>query len=529
MDAVREALGGLVAWRGWPGLTTGGLALLLYLATAAPSLTWAHDSADGGEFLAAAQTLGVAHPPGYPTYLLLLHLWTRLPLPGDLARRGNLFSALCAALAVALFADLAARERRREGSAHPRLEGLLGGLLAAAMPTLWGQATVTEAYALHALFFVGLWWLLWWEERARGTCWLLSAGLAAGLGLGNHLSLALALPGTVAWVAWRRERRGKALGAFAMGLVLGLMVYVYLPLRARAWPPVNWGNPQTWEGFRWLVSGALYRRFVFGLSGAYLLPRLGAWAALLREQFGWVGLALGWMGLWAEGSQGHWRWLAFSGPAFLLYTAYALGYDTTDSYVYLLPAHLAFAWWVVQGLSALAPASAGGRVEGVRPPVAQALRWGGTALLAASVAFRAALSFPQMDLRVDWEAARYGRETLAEMPPGALFLAVGDRQVFVLWYFRYGVGERPDVAVVTPNLWPYRWYRETVRHTHPDLLPGDGPLPEDLRAFVRKVLATGRPVVATEEALQDLALLAFPIRPFRQAIPFYEFLPPDLP
>ncbi len=507
---MKGVLGRLGRWEGWPALASGGLALLLYVTTAAPSLTWAHDSADGGELLAAARTLGVAHPPGYPTYLLLLHCWTLLPLPGDLARRGNLFSAFCAALAVALFADLAARARRREGSAHPRLEAFLGGVLVAAMPALWVQATVTELYALHLCFFAAVWWLLWQAEGARrAPRWLLAAGLVAGVGLGNHLSLALALPGAVVWATWRREGRGRALGAFAGGLALGLLVYLYLPLRARAWPPVNWGNPQTWEGFRWLVSGALYRRFVFGLPGGSLLPRLGAWAALLREQFGWVGLGLGWMGLWAEGSGGRWRQLAFLGSAFVLYTAYAVGYDTTDSYVYLLPAHLAFAWWAVQGLGSLAPE--GGLMEGVRPAVARALRWGGMAVLAASVAFRVALAFPQMDLRGDWEAWRHGRQVLAETPPRALLLAVGDRQVFALWYFRYGVGERPDVAVVTPNLWPYGWYRETVRHIHPDLAPGCAPLPEDLGALVQTVLAAGRPAVATEEAVHGTpALRAYP-------------------
>ncbi|MGC8838710.1 MAG: protein O-mannosyl-transferase family [Anaerolineae bacterium] len=516
LATVKGVWGRLRVWEGWPALASGLVALSLYGFTAAPSFTWAHDSADGGELLAAARTLGIAHPPGYPTYLLLLHLWTRLPLPGDLARRGNCFSALCAALAVALFADLAARERRREGSARPRLEAFLGGVLAAATPTLWGQATVTEVYALHLLFFAALWWLLWRGEGERRGRWLLSAGLALGLGLGNHLSLALALPGAAVWLLWQREGRGKALGAFAGGLALGLLVYLYLPLRARAWPPVNWGNPQTWEGFQWLVSGALYQRFVFGLSGAYLLPRLGAWAALLREQFGWVGLALGWMGLWAEGSQGRWRRLAFLGSAFVFYTAYAVGYDTTDSYVYLLPAHLILAWWVVRGLGTLAPAAEGGLVEGARPAVARALRWGGMAALAASVACRAALAFPQMDLREDWEAWQYGQEILAEAPPGALVLAVGDRQVFTLWYFRYGVRERPDLAVVTPNLWPYGWYRETVRRTHPDLAPGSDPLPEDLGGLVREVLATGRPVVATEEAVRDLAALRA-YHPFKKA------------
>lgn len=522
---MREGWGRVRDWGGWPALAAGGLALLLYLATAAPSLTWAHDSADGGELLAAAQTLGIAHPPGYPTYLLLLHLWTRLPLGGDLARRGNAFSALCAALAVACFADLAARERRQEGSAHPRLEGFLGGVLAAAMPTLWGQATVTEVYTLHLLFFAAAWWLLWRGEGKRRACWLLGAGLTVGLGLGNHLSLALCLPGAVAWAAWRREGRKKALGTFAGGLLLGLAVYAYLPLRAQTWPPVNWGNPQTWEGFWWLVSGALYRRFVFGLSGGYLLPRLGAWAALLREQFGWVGLALGWMGLWAEGSQGRWRRLAFLGPTFCLYTAYALGYDTTDSYVYLLPAHLILAWWAVQGLSALAPASAGGLLEGVRPAVGRAVQAGAAALLGVSVALRVAGAFPQMDLRGDWEAWRYGREVLAEAPPGALLLAVGDRQVFALWYFRYGLGERPDVAVVTPALWPYGWYRETVQHAHPDLLP-EGRSPEDLGALVRTVLQAGRPVAATEETLQDLRPLGLTLQARRQARHLYEVVAP---
>lgn len=524
---MRKILGRWEAWRGWPALASGALALLFYLRTAAPSLTWAHDGADGGEFLAAARTLGVAHPPGYPTYLLLLHLWTRLPLPGDLARRGNVFSAFCGALAVALFAGLLARSLRQEGKVHPRLSAFLGGLLAAAMPTFWGQATITEVYTLHALFFMVLWWLLGHAEEARqAPRWLLAAGLVVGLGLGNHLSLALALPGALTWLLWPREGRGRALGTSAGGLLLGLLVYLYLPLRARAWPPVNWGNPQTWEGFRWLVSGELYRRFVFGLSGTYFLPRLGAWAALLREQFGWVGLALGWMGLWAEGSQGQWRRLAFLGSAFVLYTAYALGYDTTDSYVYLLPAHFAFAWWAVQGLVALAPASAGGLLDGARPPVARAVQWGVMALLAASVAFRAALAFPQMDLQQDWEAWRYGRGVLSEVPPGALVLAVGDRQVFTLWYFRYGVGERPDLAVVTPNLWAYEWYRETVQHAHRDLLPGDAPLPENLQVLVQEALAAGRPVVALEGVSQDEVVPHGHRVLKRMGSPFYEVLPP---
>ena len=43
--------------------------------------------------------LGITHPTGYPTYLMLTHLFTYLPF-GDPAYRVNLGSAVYAALAV---------------------------------------------------------------------------------------------------------------------------------------------------------------------------------------------------------------------------------------------------------------------------------------------------------------------------------------------------------------------------------------------------------------------------------------------
>src|SRR5262245_26488949 len=65
--------------------------VLAYLSTLAPSITWANSGADSGDLVTAAATLGVAHPTGYPTYLLLAHLFQLLPL-GDPAFRTNLLS-----------------------------------------------------------------------------------------------------------------------------------------------------------------------------------------------------------------------------------------------------------------------------------------------------------------------------------------------------------------------------------------------------------------------------------------------------
>src|SRR5437016_11618446 len=73
------------------------VALLLYTLTLAPTVTLV----DSGELIVAAQGLGVAHPPGFPLWVMLAHLASLVPL-GSVALRINFSSALFAALASAM-------------------------------------------------------------------------------------------------------------------------------------------------------------------------------------------------------------------------------------------------------------------------------------------------------------------------------------------------------------------------------------------------------------------------------------------
>ena len=83
---------------------------------------------DDGLFLMAGVHLGVAHPPGYPLYTLIVHLFTRWPL-GDPAVLGHLSSAVAGALAcgaVYACADLVGGVTHRPGrpGQGPHLEGV---------------------------------------------------------------------------------------------------------------------------------------------------------------------------------------------------------------------------------------------------------------------------------------------------------------------------------------------------------------------------------------------------------------------
>jgi len=241
-------------------LFVGVIGLGLYAATLAPGLTWAYDSGDGGDLATAAHTLGIAHPPGYPTYVLLAHLWTRLPF-GEVATRTNLFSAACAAGAAAALAWAVAR------AGGDGIAATVAGIALACSPLHWSQAIVTEVHALNSLFGAILLSIAISSEarradgRSSGTTFAAAAGLLWGLSLGNSPTAAFYLPLVV--IAVGRVRRNAVFAASA--LAVGLAVYAFLPLRAVAEPAVNWGNPQTFDRFYWVASAALYRRFAFGL------------------------------------------------------------------------------------------------------------------------------------------------------------------------------------------------------------------------------------------------------------------------
>src|SRR5262249_33785144 len=126
------------------------LFLAIYARTMAPSVL----SGDSAEFQLAAPLLGVPHPTTYPLYVLLGKLATLLLPIGDIAWRVTLVSALCAALAVALFFLLA---RHVIGSS---VASAVAALALGVAPGLWNAATLAEVYALLAALLAGLGYLL---------------------------------------------------------------------------------------------------------------------------------------------------------------------------------------------------------------------------------------------------------------------------------------------------------------------------------------------------------------------------------
>jgi hypothetical protein len=457
--------------------------MAVYYATMAPGLTWANFGVDGGDLIAAAATGGIAHPTGYPLYLLLARLFQFFPI-GSLAFRTNMMSAFASVSAAVLVYGLVTRSLSPSNPTQYWVAGLVSGIAFGLAPLIWSQAVVTEVYALHSMF-VGL--LLFFSvtdlsKLITKKCQDRLLGLIFGISMGNHATTILLLPvilfttilqhhdleqGKQLVNKWRLDYRSLLRRMIWGGI--GILVYFTLPLRAMSHPPVNWGNPVTLDGFLWLVSGKLYQGLLVNLNFSSIIERVQVSATLLLAQFGIIGLGVGLTGL-----------IIFFKPTRLNYcmiwivitfSAFAIGYATTDAFLYLIPAFMCLAIWIGMGLGGLMD------VFSRRLPNIIGLLIGFVLILILII--QAWDHRLQVDASNDLRAETFGRSVLSIAPANALVFAEGDEAVFTLWYFQYALRERPDLAIVASDLLGFEWYLQTLHTTYPDLsLPGPFPFAE---------------------------------------------------
>ncbi|MBN2311779.1 MAG: DUF2723 domain-containing protein, partial [Candidatus Hydrogenedentes bacterium] len=167
-------------------------ALVVYAFTLAPSVT----GEDSGELVAAAYTLGIPHPTGYPLWCLLAKGFIALLPVHSVAWRAGFMSATFGAVTVFLVALLVARQHRN------RVAGLAAGLLLAFSFEFWEQSVIAEVYTLNAFCMAACILLLFAYEESRKSLPLWAFAAIYGLSLGNHSVMYLLGPVFAFFVLW---------------------------------------------------------------------------------------------------------------------------------------------------------------------------------------------------------------------------------------------------------------------------------------------------------------------------------------
>jgi hypothetical protein len=424
------------------GVGVTAFVFVIYLRTLAPTILPYDrpDLLDVPMLQMQVCVLGMTHPTGYPSYLMMSHLFTYLPF-GDCAYRANLASATYAALAVlAVFAAGCLLSRWVVAAAAAALAFGVG-------VTLWSQAVIAEVYTLNALFIaLTLLALLIWRESRKDRHLLLSAFLV-GLSLTDHLTSGLLLPASLLFVAlsdWRKLADGKLMLKSVGLFFVGLMPYLYLPIRSAMDPPFEANNPSNFERFWYVVSGGNLRGSFFAFGPAELPGRLAFYWDHLLVNFNWGLLAAGMVGfaamlLWDRAAA------ALTGFLYVGWVFYAVENDIPDIEIYFIPTYVVVSLWISGGLGVL--------LDGVQALMSGFARMTSLAVLGALSAATVLLVLPGVGetyANNDMSGDYRGREVVEAVADNAAPNSTILHHRSELWYLVLAERRRQDLTLVDP-------------------------------------------------------------------------------
>ena len=372
--------------------------LVVYLSTVSPTVNFI----DSGELITAAYEPGIAHPPGYPLYILMGYVVSHT-LGGEVAWRVNVLSAIWGAAATgmmclllyelisyisaprpqppsALSTPAPNKQRRPARPSAPRPQSRLqlptqhagpallataiaGACLFAAGASFWSRTSQAKLYTLHYFFMLALLFFALklrqaYEiaDRRRANLWATALAATLGLAFTNHLMTSLLVPVIATLVLAGHDWRSRShilagrWHVLVPALLAPLLLYLYLPLRASQDPLMNWGSPDNWGDFWRHVTGWQYR--------AYLFQQPDVQAARILEyaldQWGWLTWPVLLISLAGAYFLARRALPVFFATLLLvaLTVLFAIAYSISEIEPYLVPAYAVLVLWVTVAVTA---------------------------------------------------------------------------------------------------------------------------------------------------------------------------------
>jgi len=266
----------------------------IYLLTTYPTV----QTEDSGELIVAAIAPDIAHPPGYPLYILAGKLFSILIPFGNMAWRINIMSAFFGAASVMILYLLLKKILKNDAAAF------CGSLFFAFTNLIWGQSNRAEVYTLNIFFLSLIVYLLYRWHAEEKKKWLYWAALAYGLSLADHHLMFLAGPAIIIFVIvrnWKVLIQPKTILVSILLFVLGLSVYAYIPIRTYLAPYdnpafINHSGLYTWGTFINFVNRKIYGGTVKLDTGKATqeakIEHLPAWILVIKDFFTHYGTIL---------------------------------------------------------------------------------------------------------------------------------------------------------------------------------------------------------------------------------------------
>ena len=426
-----------------------GLVALVLLALYALTAPRTVSLEDDGGFIMSSYFLGVEHPPGYPLFTLIGHLFSKLPF-GEVAYRVHLASAFFGALTGSAVWLVARR------LIPGRLPAYLAAFGLGFSTVFWSQAIIAKGtYTLNTFFVLVLIYL---GLRAcppnappdsRDTRVLPAMAFLFGLSLTNHWPLMLLVVPAFLVLLWPRRMEILKRSPFLLVLfALGLLPYAWMVYLSRTPLPISFYGPlQSWAEIWYFVSRAGYRNVDVAAAASWLdrIKFLRYFGLEALAQYAVLGTLIAGVGIWMQrkifGDRiAAFLTLAFLGPSVGLLLLLGFSYDSVSKHVfqiYPLPAYAVLALWMGLGFAWLQ------RRYAIRfLPAA-----GACAALLGIILFVGSRS--NLLQNYDW-GSKYAHAVLRALPPNAILFVSGDVDLGTIGYYHVIENQRPDITL-------YQW------------------------------------------------------------------------
>jgi hypothetical protein len=460
----------------------------IYLSTLSPTVQFI----DSGELAVVCAKLGIAHPTGYPTYTLLGRIFTLLPIK-DVIFRVNLMSLLSVVFGnlilffVILTVIESSPEKERRKSFQKSHLGVWTAFLASLTfsftPTLWSQATSNEVYSLNIFFYnlIIILFLLWRSNlgNPKGEKNFFLLVFLYGLSFGNHMSTILLFPALVVFIIATQGRSvfdpQKIILSFFF-FILGLSIYLYLPVRSFQNPILDWGNPESLSTFKRHITGWQYQVWMFSESTERLFANFGNFIKLFFHQFPFYLLPLSLLGIYRLFSKDR-NILFFLLILFFANIFYGINYDIPDIDPYFLSSFLVNSISIGVGLFCLFQT-----IQKLK--ISKSLSYGIILCFILLPLILLKKNYFEADKSKNYLAYDFATNLMRSVKEDAIVLTdVWDH--YSPWlYLRYIELKRPDVTYIDKELSRRSWYFDYVKMNYPDLFKTSQ---EEIKKFIKEV------------------------------------------
>ncbi len=451
-------------------LVVFGLSFLVYSQTAARLHL---NYADSDELVTAAYTGGIAHPPGYPLYTLLLQGFMRLPLSASIAFKTNLSSALFQSLSlVGLYSVASQLLTTRKG----KFWALVSGTLFVGFTySFWFHANVAEVFPFSHLLAI---WFIWLfiklthqTNLSHHRVWLAATGAVFGLGASHHQIFLLLLPFWL-WLIYRINSQRLRLMFASISLLGFVLPYSLLWIYYGHQAQFSWYFDPSFSGLIDMISRRIYTAAGSAVElDAYrwepFRSLLAVWQylLLLTKEYLFIGIGLAILGvryLYKKHRAFGWLWLIswlVSGVGLAMFMKFPQTLNNSDQGYYwgwalrermLLMSKFLFAIPVVVGVGELFDYFAKLKLHKIK----QYLRIVTILLLVGLPIF---INYRSVNFKHNNFTYYFSRNILQSLPENAVLIVDSD-SVFGLLYEQLVNSFRTDLKIVPLTVqmrWPY--------------------------------------------------------------------------